>query len=580
MTAEFDREEFFHLVDRLTAGTIEPAEHERLASVLEAHPEARKTYFSFMDLDLGLRDMAAVSSSHAPPAVGLGLTPPASRHAEHPKSLAKFFSYTVTAAVAALATAALLLLSLRHPEKPRETQETPGTVADMSREQPRTDYVATLLFADECRWEAGGFAPIEGQRLPTEALHLAEGLALLRFDGGAIAVIAGDTKVELESRGSVRLYYGRLTARVSDEAIGFTVRTPASNVVDLGTEFAVEVERSGATEIHVLDGEVEFRDPAMKAGSGRLLRSGQAVRFDEARGMKPRSVALSAKPLDQILREAKPRPREDLLIVYEGFQYDVGATSLANADGGWGWRAPWRCRRPAEGNDRDPDSTREMQVAFQRLRVPWPIRGGRAGMLEMARGNRFLVRPLELPVDMGKDRVYYLSMMMREDLDAQKMATPNRHESARLTLRSSDDYWGDRVCFGLPKHRTPHIELADFIRFTGPQVPSGETMVWVAKIAARQHGEDEIFFRVYQEGESLNIFEPADWSITSRGVRSDAKLDLLLLSSTGETRRWFDEVRIGTSWRAVVPIAQRTTVAVEQKASPAANSEKSVEPQR
>jgi hypothetical protein len=201
-------------------------------------------------------------------------------------------------------------------------------------------------------------------------------------------------------------------------------------------------------------------------------------------------------------------------------------------------------------------------------------------MLEMAPGNKFFVRQLEEPIDLAEDRVYYLSVMIREDLDAKKATTPNRNESARLTLRCSEDYWGDRVCFGLPRHRTPHIELADFIRFTGPQVSGGQTMIWVAKIAAQQRGEDEIFFRVYQEGESLDIFEPADWSIASRGVRSDAKLDVLLITSTGETRRWFDEVRIGTSWRAVVPIAQPTKVAAAREESPAADIENSVTPKQ
>lgn len=112
------------------------------------------------------------------------------------------------------------------------------------------------------------------------------------------------------------------------------------------------------------------------------------------------------------------------------------------------------------------------------------------------------------------------------------------------------DYREDRVCLGLPSNRTPHIELTDFIRFTGDPIPEGQSLPWVAKIAARRNGEDEILFRVYQEGESLDIVEPADWSIVARGVRSDARLDLVMLRSTGQTRRWFDELRIVTSLAA------------------------------
>jgi hypothetical protein len=349
--------------------------------------------------------------------------------------------------------------------------------------------------------------------------------------------------------------------RAPEEAVGFTVRTPASDVVDMGTEFAVEVDRGGATELHVLDGAVEYRKPAEPPGSGKLLRGGQAVRFDRA-ATEPRSVKVNAKRLEELVREAKPKPREDLLVVYEGFQYELGNMPLAAANGGWGWDAPWRLRKPEEQGGCGPDTTTDMLVAFQKLNVPWPIRGGRAGMLEMPPGENYRLRPLAKPINLNGNAVYYISMLMGEQAVADSDPTAMRRDAARLTLRSSQDFWGDRVCFGLlPGVHKPHVELADYIRFTGREVPKGETLLWVAKIVARRHGQDEIFFRIYQEGESLDIVEPADWSIVTRGVRSDARLDRMVLTSTGPTRRWFDEIRIGTSWRAVIPIERRTKIA-------------------
>lgn len=165
------------------------------------------------------------------------------------------------------------------------------------------------------------------------------------------------------------------------------------------------------------------------------------------------------------------------------------------------------------------------------------------------------------PIDLTKDTVYYVSMMMGEEALTDRDTEAKRNEAVRLTFRSSQDYWSDRVCFGLlPGQRRLHIELADFIRFTGAQVPEGQSLLWVGKIIARRHGEDEVFFRVYREGESLDILEPANWGIVTRGFRSDARLDRLVLTSTGQTRRWFDEIRIGTSWRAVIPIDRRTKI--------------------
>ena len=68
---------------------------------------------------------------------------------------------------------------------------------------PASDFIATLIFADTCRWADASLPLVEGQRLAKGELHLVEGLAMVRFDGGATAVLSGDVRLELESRGSV-----------------------------------------------------------------------------------------------------------------------------------------------------------------------------------------------------------------------------------------------------------------------------------------------------------------------------------------------------------------------------------------
>jgi ferric-dicitrate binding protein FerR (iron transport regulator) len=561
---EFDRDELIRLLNLLTAGTIAAEEHDRLEGILQKHPEARRHYFAFLDLDLGLRELALGRSAEIPPPVGFSLPSGSNVPVGSTRPRRSFRAYGIATAVAAIAIGLLFGLYIWRPGVSTLALPPQEIAAVTTDGQPMSDNLATLIFVDECHWNSDTGPLLEGQRLAKGELHLLAGLAMVRFDGGAVAVLSGDVRLDLESRGSVRLHHGRLTVQAPDEAVGFTVRTLVSDMVDLGTEFAVAVDRGGATELHVLDGAVEYREPAGNPGSGRLLRSGQAVRFDQAT-TEPRSVKVNAKPLQQLLAEAKPKPREDLLQVYEGFQYEPGSIPVDTADGGWGWKGPWRLRNSEERNVREPDSTVDMLIAFQKLNVPWPIRGGRAGMLELPPGNDYRVRPMSKVIDLGRDAVYYISMMMREEALADMARKRLRDESARLTFRSSLDYWGDRVSFALPGNRKPHIELADFIRFTGPEVPDGQSLLWVAKIAARRRGEDEVYFRVYQEGDSLDIVEPADWSIVSRGARSNAKLDLVLLTSTDGTRRWFDEFRIGTSWRAVVPIACPTKIQLEER---------------
>jgi hypothetical protein len=399
--------------------------------------------------------------------------------------------------------------------------------------------------------------PVEGQPLERGELHLLEGLALLRFHGGATALISGDVRVDLESRGSMRLHHGRVNARAPEEAIGFPVRTPLSDVVDLGTEFALEVQRSGVTKLDVLEGAVEYREPEGRPGSGTLLEGGQAVRLISKQAGRGERVASNAKSIEQLLREANPRVREDLMFVYEGFQYDPGLLDLSNATGGWGWNGPWRLHTPTPSIA--PNQGASMRIGFQQLSIPWPIRGGRASMLEMEPGTRSFVRPLAKSLALDRNAVYYISMMMRE-IAGDDNAQPPRREIARLTFRGSGSYWADRVGLGLQAGRSPHIEITDFNRFVGRGVAASQSMIWAAKIVARKQGEDKVFFRIYQEGDSLDIVEPAHWSVMSQDLHSDASLDRVQISSEGNTTRWFDEIRVGTSWRAVIPISKTTKI--------------------
>ena len=75
MSTGFDRDELIGLLNRLTAGTIEPGEDDRLEGILKSHPQARKQYFAFLDMDLGLREMALSRTAEIPPPVGLAERP-------------------------------------------------------------------------------------------------------------------------------------------------------------------------------------------------------------------------------------------------------------------------------------------------------------------------------------------------------------------------------------------------------------------------------------------------------------------------------------------------------------------------
>lgn len=141
--------------------------------------------------------------------------------------------------------------------------------------------VATLASTIEAHWDAARPAPRPGDALPPGAFGLTGGVARIRFGDGAEVVVQGPARFELLSTSMVRLLEGRLTAHVPPPATRFTVRTPAADVVDIGTRFGVIVEPGGATEAHVIAGRVRLES----AAGGRPhaeLAAAQASRIESA----------------------------------------------------------------------------------------------------------------------------------------------------------------------------------------------------------------------------------------------------------------------------------------------------------
>jgi hypothetical protein len=395
---------------------------------------------------------------------------------------------------------------------------------------PPAGPVATLLRADGARWDRHGVLP-QGQRLLQGRLRLLEGSAALLFDSGAVMVLTGPTDLDLESRGRALLRSGKVTVEAS-EAYGFTVGTPRGDAVDLGTEFAVAVESGGATEVHVLQGEVAWERPSEKA---RVLQTGQAVRFDS--GSEGRVVPLTGKGFKELLQSIRPEPGGKALVVYEGFDYPAGRIEPAQASGGLGFKGPWRVRT-AEEAGRDPDPSTAMSIQSDGL--------SRGGSLLFPAARTFRIRPLAEPLDLGRDDVTYVSFLLR-----QESVAPREESFFRLTFRPSDNFTGHVVGFGMPPTRRPAIYRNRDNFNSSVSFEAGTVQFWVCKIASRRNGPDEVFLRIFRPDEQVGAFEPAAWTNQTTPFESDVRLDLLVITGTGQGRQWFDELRIGKTWESV-----------------------------
>ncbi len=184
-------------------------------------------------------------------------------------------------------------------DEPRQEPQPKQHVAiqEESQQQPQSKQpVAILVTAVDCRWENGALPTEPGSRLSPGRLCLIQGIARIDFNQGAQVTLEGPAVLELRTAGYALLEVGKLVARVPKQAIGFTIQTPMAKVVDLGTEFGVEVEPSGISEVHVFAGVVELSSLAdgTRHPAGTLIRAGQAKRLEATHTEAWHKVAVGA----------------------------------------------------------------------------------------------------------------------------------------------------------------------------------------------------------------------------------------------------------------------------------------------
>ncbi len=520
------------------------AELARLAELLRDDPIARDEYLRYVDLHSALSDetLPTFESDIVDYRVGAERLSP---ERDNTNALAPSLRWLAIAASVAVVVGIGFLAS-HQPQI---------NVANNNAQTPvAASPVATMLLSEDCRWTGQQLS--EGDRLNAGRVELENGTAVLRFDGGAELVMVGRTAIDLQSAGSVLVHNGDVVVRATDGAEGFVVTTPTSEVVDLGTEFAVKVNPNGTTEVHVLDGEVSYRGLDTANELSKILRAGEGVAIDE-KG-RPTAVPMNSPRFQEFIRRINPQTRVDLLIAYEGFNYSPGVLPLAESTVGKGWAGPWRKRLQNEltlpSEDSSPD---QFEIVHGEMNVTWPVPGGRLGALKLAGGGVYYVRPMANRIRLDRDGVTFFSLMVRETERRTQSARPR--ERLRLTLRSSEDYDGEAISFGHGPGYRPVVGTGDGISHVSPLVlPPEQTTLWIGKIVSRAQGEDEVFFRVYGEEDVLDYAEPATWHVVTRDVEMDANLDLVLLSSEGKTARLVDELRIGPTWRSVAPMAEQT----------------------
>lgn len=116
--------------------------------------------------------------------------------------------------------------------------------------------VATLTDSINAKWADVVFPMEKGTRLVTgdDQWLLREGYVELLFDNEARVILEGPVEFQILAKDRIGLNYGKMYARISNEDVGFSVYTHDAKIIDLGTEFGVQAEIGGNTQVHVLKG--------------------------------------------------------------------------------------------------------------------------------------------------------------------------------------------------------------------------------------------------------------------------------------------------------------------------------------
>ncbi len=144
-------------------------------------------------------------------------------------------------------------------------------------------------------WSTEDESYVPGDEMYPATYSLDSGsFAELRVVNGTTLTVEGPARFELIDPKTVFLAEGKLFARVSEEATGFTVNASSSRVIDLGTAFGMQIDRAGTSRVYTYDGEVSF---ASRDGDTIVDRT--IVRAGQARQVHGGNRAISEIPFER-----------------------------------------------------------------------------------------------------------------------------------------------------------------------------------------------------------------------------------------------------------------------------------------
>ncbi len=260
------------LCDELVEGSISAARHAELEQWLAADEAARRHYVRVLGLSASLHEYAGEFESEEGGAAIVEF----SKSGEMFRWPWKARLSLAAALVASLFLGAMLVREEGGRDQSRSVAETDGVNSEV---RGQDDGVAVLTRASGLEWADGATQYRLGDRIPVGEVQIASGTVQIEFYSGATVILEGPASLDIRSANEAFCHYGKVRGNVPPQAIGFTVKTPEYDLVDLGTEFGISVDKNGSSEVHVFEGKVELRGVGGDAKTTMGLAAGEAMRL-------------------------------------------------------------------------------------------------------------------------------------------------------------------------------------------------------------------------------------------------------------------------------------------------------------
>ncbi len=417
-TADVDR--LLYLAEMVCDGNASEDHQVELDSILIADAESRRRYWDYCRMHIALEmemqankasrkvcerndlDSSALAPWEFETLMG-AISPNAPASSSHVRGFiggayhgtVGFFSqemplcFLITTAIFGLMLLAGSLITVTHSTRVA-TRSPPSASGSFASKPKEIEFVGRITGAAEVKWSQDpDYLPPGGAYVSLGRKYkLDSGLLQITYDSGARVILEGPCSYEVESARGGYLALGKLTARVEQKESGvrgqgsekeklqinkspnqqisnpqslipnpFFVRTPTAVVTDLGTEFGVEVSKTGDTTSHVFRGLVRVQvtgGTGLASGTRHkewILRTNETVRVektDMARktdhapaGEEPYKLRFTrpTTPPKFVRRVYEPPKLLDLLDIVAGGK-GTGDSRRRGIDPASGWEDP------------------------------------------------------------------------------------------------------------------------------------------------------------------------------------------------------------------------------------------------